>query len=177
MKKFSSLFVVALAISAINLLAQTPEGGDRPERGPRGPGGGGPSPIVKALDANKDGKVDAAELANAPVALASLDANHDGSLNTEELQPARPKPPAGEPAGPTGNRPGFRAPLLVALDANRDGTIGADELANAAAALKPLDKNSDGELTADELRGGRPQGERPSRGRGERRRPVQPDQQ
>lgn len=74
-----------------------PRGGDRPGMaggpGPRG----GAHPIMAALDANKDGVLDAAEIANAPAALRSLDKNTDGSITPEELRP-------GGPGGPRGPR-------------------------------------------------------------------------
>jgi Ca2+-binding EF-hand superfamily protein len=41
---------------------------------------------VTALDANRDGAIDAAEMANAPATLNSLDANHDGRLTAGELK-------------------------------------------------------------------------------------------
>src|SRR5690242_9687457 len=55
--------------------------------GPGGPGGPGgprrhrpPPPIIAALDANHDGVIDEAEIANAPAALRTLDKNGDGKL-------------------------------------------------------------------------------------------------
>jgi hypothetical protein len=56
-------------------------------RGPGGGGGGGQRPlpaIVRALDANGDGVISAAEIANAPVALKKLDQNGDGKLTPDE---------------------------------------------------------------------------------------------
>ena len=49
--------------------------------------------IVKALDANGDGVIDASEIANAPAALKSLDANGDGQLTRDEYLGKRPGPP------------------------------------------------------------------------------------
>jgi len=80
------LAVVALAASPIIALAQ-----DNPP--PGGPGGRGgnrpPSPLMAALDANKDGEIDAAEMAKAPEALKTLDKNGDGKLSGDEIRPAR----------------------------------------------------------------------------------------
>jgi hypothetical protein len=45
--------------------------------------------IVTALDVSQDGIVDAAELANAPVALEALDKNEDGRLTADEYNPQR----------------------------------------------------------------------------------------
>ncbi|HTG45301.1 MAG TPA: hypothetical protein VK633_12290 [Verrucomicrobiae bacterium] len=88
--------------------------GDRPDRRPppeeaaaenRGnrPGGRPPGPpLVAALDANKDGLLDASELANAPAALKALDANSDGRLSGKEIHPQGPM--RGEGRGPRGPR-------------------------------------------------------------------------
>ncbi len=46
-------------------------------------------PVLAALDANHDGVISPAEIANAPAALTSLDKNRDGLLTPEELLPAR----------------------------------------------------------------------------------------
>ncbi|MBU6408923.1 MAG: hypothetical protein KGR98_00920 [Verrucomicrobia bacterium] len=47
--------------------------------------------IVKALDANGDGVIDAGEIANAPAALKSLDKNADGQLTPDEFIGPRPR--------------------------------------------------------------------------------------
>lgn len=46
--------------------------------------------IVKALDANGDGVIDAQEIANAPAALKALDKNNDGRLTPNEFIGHRP---------------------------------------------------------------------------------------
>lgn len=48
-------------------------------------------PIIAALDANQDGELDAAEIANATAALKTLDKNNDGKLTADEIRPARPE--------------------------------------------------------------------------------------
>ncbi|HVU07215.1 MAG TPA: hypothetical protein VHG89_01580 [Verrucomicrobiae bacterium] len=57
-----------------------------------------PTPaIVKALDANGDGVIDASEIANASAALKTLDKNGDGKLTPDEFMGPRPHkhgPPA-----------------------------------------------------------------------------------
>ena len=60
-------------------------------------------PVMLALDANSDGSLNAAEIANSPTSLAALDANKDGKLTVDEI---RPLPPEGAPAnaGPRGPR-------------------------------------------------------------------------
>jgi len=67
-----------------------------------------PTPLIlKALDANGDGVIDASEIANVPAALKSLDKNGDGQLTPDEFMGKRPAPPhdsnggdAGAPQGP-----------------------------------------------------------------------------
>lgn len=89
-----------------------PPGGGQGQRGP-GMGQRPPLPaVVRALDANHDGVVDADEIAAASTALKTLDKNGDGKLTMQELMGPRPqrggqgqgKPPGGDenmpPAGP-----------------------------------------------------------------------------
>ncbi|MEP6677839.1 MAG: hypothetical protein ABJB78_00975, partial [Betaproteobacteria bacterium] len=47
-------------------------------------------PLMRVLDADRDGVLSDAELARAPEALRTLDANHDGQLSVDEF---RPRPP------------------------------------------------------------------------------------
>jgi hypothetical protein len=152
---------VALA-SAFTTFSQDADGRPaRPGRGPGGPGGPGghrpPPPLIVALDVNKDGKIDAAELANAGTVLAALDKNSDGQITLDELRPPRPadapEPPADAPRRPV-------PPFFAALDADKDGALNATEVAGAAAALAKLDKNADGVLTPDEFMGMGPGGPR-----------------
>ena len=95
------------------------EGGKRPPKGegdrkrpprddePKGPPPGGRPvpPLVAALDADKDGRISASEIENAPAALKELDANGDGELTPEELHPPGPPPPRFERDGPGGPPP------------------------------------------------------------------------
>jgi len=62
---------------------------------------------MEALDANHDGVIDAAEIANASAALKSLDKNGDGKLTQDELRPPRPQggDRPGRPPGPNGQPP------------------------------------------------------------------------
>ena len=107
-----TLMALALAGATLTAIAQDdrrpqPPGGPNggPGGGPNGgPGGGRPrmaSPLMEALDTNRDGTLDADEIKNAAVALLKLDKNGDGKLTQEELRPARP--PGGRgPGGPGG---------------------------------------------------------------------------
>ena len=105
--KTSTLLALGLLTlgATTNLIAQD---GPPPEGGPRGPGLGGhrpPPPVIAVLDVNRDGVLDAGEIANASAALLTLDKNGDGQLTQEELRPPRPPCPDGEvnnggPGGP-----------------------------------------------------------------------------
>jgi hypothetical protein len=98
MKKFLIITTLAVFASAFAAVAQDAPKGERPA-GAR-PGGQRPMPpLYAALDANKDGVIDATEIANASAALKTLDKNNDGQLTREELMPPRPQG-AGEGRGP-----------------------------------------------------------------------------
>ncbi len=79
--------------------------GDRPPGGGQRPAAfGGPprgilegSPMVQALDINKDGIIDAGELAKAAESLKPLDRNGDGTLTPDEYRPPFPGGPGGPP--------------------------------------------------------------------------------
>jgi hypothetical protein len=100
--------------------------------------------VLRALDANHDNVISAAEIANAASALRTLDSNRDGKLSAEEC-------------GYLFEKRDFRLafmrfhPVLAALDADHNGEISSSEIEGAAAALRTLDKNGDGRLTEDEL--------------------------
>lgn len=132
--------------------------GPRHGRGPHGPGRG--SPIVRALDADKNRELSAEEIANAPAALRVLDRDNDGSISVADFRPTdvperparkeRPDADTGKGRAPGRGRP--VDPVMLALDANGDRALSAAEIANATASLRALDANSDGKLTPDELR-------------------------
>jgi hypothetical protein len=175
MKKSSIILALTLALSAWTVTAQP--SGDPPEQGNDTPpadaphhGRHGPpadSRLIKALDTNGDGIIDAAEIANASAALKTLDTNNDGQLTRDEFLPPRPDGATnGPPPGQNGHRPP-RPPIIAALDANGDGIIDAQEIANAPAALLKLDKNGDGQLTPDEYRPHRPPPDGPPPGEGD----------
>jgi len=83
--------------------ASAPQDDGRGRRGGReggregfGRGRGGPmgDPLMRALDADRDGVLSESELARAADALRTLDANRDGQLSSDEFRPA--------PGGPGG---------------------------------------------------------------------------
>lgn len=90
-----TIIAVALIGSAAWFVAQAQDGPGGGQRGERGRGGQGghrpPPPIMAALDTNKDGVLDADEIANASKSLLKLDKNGDGKLTQDELRPARPE--------------------------------------------------------------------------------------
>jgi len=156
--------LVLLASTSLHAQDGPPPAGHRP-----------PSPLIEALDTDKDHKLSADELTAAPSSLLKLDADGDGSLSKDEL---RPKPPGkkdaesteadskestDEPQGPPPEEKEDRKrpvpPLIAALDTDKDGTLSATEIQNATESLKTLDENKDGELTRDELRPKRPEGD------------------
>jgi hypothetical protein len=99
------ILTALLATSAITAtFAQDADAGAPVDRPP----GHRPPPLIAALDANKDGVIDATELANATAALTALDKNGDGSLTRDELMGPRPEGRGRGPGGPGG--PGKRGP-------------------------------------------------------------------
>ena len=105
MKNKAKLLILTLGLGATALLvaqdAPTPGDGGRPHRS--GPHHRPPPPaIIAALDANHDGVIDAAEIANASAALMALDKNGDGQLTPDEFMGPRPEGPGGPPPGGEG---------------------------------------------------------------------------
>lgn len=169
------ILALAFALSAWSATAQP--SGDSPDQGNDAPPADAPhhgrhwppmdSILIKALDTNCDGIIDAAEIANASAALKTLDSNGDGKLTPDECLPSRPDGGTNAPPpGFNGHRPP-RPPLIAALDTNNDGIIDAAEIANAPAELLKLDKNGDGRLTPDEYRPHRPPPDGPPPGEGD----------
>jgi hypothetical protein len=72
-------------------------GGER--QGPGGPPGRGPAPdrptppILRALDLNRNGVIDADEITKAPESLKALDVDQDGKLSPEDFQQGLEGPP------------------------------------------------------------------------------------
>jgi hypothetical protein len=168
--QYGPRIVGALIMLASWVASAQPEGpppdqcdGPPPQQGANQPppGRGGhrrPMPlIIKALDTNGDGIIDANEIANAPAALKTLDKRGDGRLTLDEYIGPWAADTNAPPPGPGGRRPPL-LPLVKALDINGDGIIDVSEMANASAALLKLDKNGDGKLTPHEYLPPRPQG-------------------
>jgi hypothetical protein len=118
MKKLNP-FIIASAVLSLSVMGAIAQ----PQRIPPGHGHGlqlrmdGPPPLVKALDANRDGVIDATELANASTALLTLDTNKDGQLTGNEFQ-MRP---------PMGGRPPLPKELVTKYDTDQDGQLSASE--------------------------------------------------
>jgi len=148
-----TVFVMGWAIFASPALA----GSD----GPFGGGGMPGSPLVKAMDANGSGVIEASEIANAGAVLKSLDQNGDGRLTAAELMPPRAggapsgESPFGKARRPVDAKPPV-CPVLKALDKDADGKLDKTEIAKAGEALKTLDANRNGVLEGGELRPARP---------------------
>jgi len=72
---------------------QRPNGQRQPPpatTGRRGPGGGqgrSRNPVILALDANGDGEISSAEMANGSAALKKLDTDSDGRISRDEMRP------------------------------------------------------------------------------------------
>jgi hypothetical protein len=81
--------------------------GDRPPPGGgafAGPGDGRPlPPLIRALDTNGDGEIDAQEIAAASASLRKLDRNGDGKLSGDEIHPPGGPGMGGPPPGEFGS--------------------------------------------------------------------------
>ena len=123
MKSTHTLLLSALTLGATSMLASAQD--PRPPGGGGGPGGGGRpmSPIIAALDTNKDGEIDMKEIEGAVAALKALDKNGDGKLSGEDI-----RPPRGDrgPGGQGGDRPGGQG------GGNRGQGAGGDKPKDAA---------------------------------------------
>ena len=149
----------ALGASAFVLLLGSDLLGQRGQRARRGFDA---TRMLERFDANKDGKLTAAEVDNDRMwrRIARADSNEDGTITKAEMEAM---------GGGRGGRGGGDAAwkfLLGKYDANKDGKVSADEYQRDASTFKRLDRNEDGVLTAadwadgDRRRGGRDARER-----------------
>jgi hypothetical protein len=122
----------------------------------------GGTALLRALDADGDGKLSSIEIENAAAALKKLDKNGDGSLTRDEFGP-----PGGLAGGAFGGGGSAMFDRLRELDKNKDGKWNKDELPpRLQERFDALDANKDGSLGPEELREGvrRQIGDRPRRG-------------
>ncbi len=118
----AAMLAVAVSVS----WAQPRPGG--PPRGER-PRDAGANPMIRLLDANRDGTLSEDEIAAAPAKLKELDASKDGRLTQDELRAAMPAmtPRGGFGPGGPGRGPGgggasasdFGGPPLAKDDVER----------------------------------------------------------
>jgi hypothetical protein len=123
------------------------------------------SPILNAVDVNRDGVLSAPEIANSSAQIRKLDKNGDGKLTREEagLQMqvgGRGRGRGGEgEGGGGGDEPPSPAPTaeeltatLMIFDANHDGKLEKSEVPERMQGLfERGDTNHDGILTRDEI--------------------------
>ena len=117
------------------------------------------------MDANHDGKLDAADRAAHEGAMFDqLDSDHNGALSRAEFAAAHQRGPQGDGlagkhmrhGGPDGDHGGHMGMMMHMADANKDGAITRDEF--MAAHLKHfdmMDANHDGQLTQAEHKAAR----------------------
>ena len=147
-------------------------GGPRPGRAGFGPFGGippGSQPrertaadeqrsqmLKKAItafrshDANRDGKLNAAEFVAIGNAPSDADDNEDGFVSLRELVDA-----LGRLSVQSSQPPSHDATndaLLATIDLDGDGALSTEELAQAGDSLRNLDRNKDGEISTAELK-------------------------
>ena len=140
--------------SLLLLAAAAPIWGQPPEGS--GLGGMVRSPAFQALDADRDGVVSAAELANAAASLKVLDKNGDGRLTEDEVRPQMGgrvgrggRGARGESTGPGAEE---MVQTLMAFDKNGDGQLTRDELPERMHGLfERADSDKNGSLTAGEI--------------------------
>lgn len=109
-------------------------------------------PVLAALDADHDGTISAAEIANAPAALRTLDRNGDGRLTEDELRPAGGR--GGFDRGGGGDPDEMAARIFERFDRNGDGKLSRDEMSDGPLGemFDRADANKDGAVTLDELK-------------------------
>jgi hypothetical protein len=109
----SAMCLSAQDSSGTSPATKSDRSGDEGSQGEAGKGNRPPKPPLElALDANRDGTIDADEIAGAVAALKKLDKNGDGKLTPDEYRPPRPprEDGRGPSGGPGGEGPGRGAP-------------------------------------------------------------------
>ena len=165
MHKFMLMLAILATISMSSLVqaqrteGQRPEGAQRggaQQRGGGGQRGGGAqrggqrgqrptSPMMTALDTDKDGKLSVEEIANAATALKTLDKNKDGILDESELTP-----PRGQRGGQGGA--GGLVERVMERDTDDDGKVSKEEAGDRMGRMfDRMDEDKDGFVTKSEI--------------------------
>lgn len=125
---------------------------DKPAQGPPPPR---LSPIMQALDTDKDGALSAVEIEKASEILATLDADSNGRLSKEETSPQKPEGDDSDRKKPRrggeGQGPPPMDPIMMTLDQNGDGTLSKREIARAAKSLLEMDADESGTIQEEEM--------------------------
>ncbi|MFT4251263.1 MAG: EF-hand domain-containing protein [Caulobacter sp.] len=146
------------AVFGLSLLAASAVHAQPGPGGPGGPGG------MRGPDADGDGVVTPAEFeAFSLQRFERFDANKDGVIDAAEIAAIKKRLEEREAQGGGGGFGGRMLAQLMGQDADKDGRITKDEaLAAARAQFALVDANKDGKLTDGEFRMG-PGGPPPSR--------------
>lgn len=149
MNTFTQRMCAGIAVSAAALITSLAmAGGDQPGAKPDSQANS-PDKEFAMMDANKDGKLSAAEhAAGAKAMFEKMDSNKDGKVTAAEMTAAH--------HGVTGHHAPMSgmsaADKIKAVDANGDGVLTAAEHAAASASMfAKMDTDKDGFLSKQEL--------------------------
>jgi len=145
MHKFILMAAILATVSMASIATAQRAGGQR------GGQRSGPSPMMMALDTDKDGKLSAEEIANAATALKTLDKNADGLLDSTELAPTRGGQGGNRPAGGPGGDSNSFTDRVMQRDADGDGKVSKEEAGPMSRMFGRLDGDGDGFVTKEEL--------------------------
>jgi Ca2+-binding EF-hand superfamily protein len=109
---------------------------------------------IRAMDANGDGKISAAEhAAGAKAMFVAMDANKDGIVTAAEMDAANRAKGGNASAGQLSS-----AEKIAVIDTNKDGKLSTVEHSAASRKMfEKMDKNKDGFVTAEEMQAGHDQ--------------------